>query len=131
MTLLRWLTFLLESLTKTLTVLLFWIYFFLLMLVLVLKWLCLLWKNFDHAVVSVSINFLSNSQWDTLFHCIAYHYPCAAWDGLADHLRDVPWEDIFKLGASAAASEFCECILVGVDVYIPHHKCQVKLHLSL
>ena len=30
--------------------------------------------------------------------------PCADWEGLPDHLRDVPWEDIFKLGASAAAS---------------------------
>ena len=28
-------------------------------------------------------------------------------DGLRDHIRDVPWEDIFKLSASAAASEFC------------------------
>ena len=26
---------------------------------------------------------------------------------LCDHLRDVPWEDIFKLSASAADSEFC------------------------
>ena len=25
-----------------------------------------------------------------------------------DHLRDVPWEDIFKLGASVAVSEFSE-----------------------
>ena len=24
-------------------------------------------------------------------------YSCAAWDGLHDHLKDVPWEDIFKL----------------------------------
>ena len=38
------------------------------------------------------------------FHRIVYDYPCADWDGLRDHLRDVPWEDIFKLGASAAAS---------------------------
>ena len=28
-------------------------------------------------------------------------------DGRRDHLRDAPWEDIFKLGASAAAAEFC------------------------
>ena len=48
--------------------------------------------------------------------------------GLRDHLRDVPWEDIFKLGA--AASEFCEWVQVGIDVYIPHHKYQVKLHSS-
>ena len=26
---------------------------------------------------------------------------------LRDHLRDIPWEDIFKLGASVAAGEFC------------------------
>ena len=38
------------------------------------------------------------------FHRIAYDYSRADWDGLLDHLRDVPWEDIFKLGASAAAS---------------------------
>ena len=45
-------------------------------------------------------------------------------------MRDVPWEDIFKLGASAAASEFCEWVQVGIDVYIPHRKYQVKLHSS-
>ena len=58
-------------------------------------------------VVSVFIDFPSNSQYDVLFHRIAYDYSRADWDGLRDHLRDVPWEDIFKLGASAA-SEFCE-----------------------
>ena len=45
-------------------------------------------------------------------------------------MRDVPWEDIFKLGASAAASEFCEWVQVGTDVYIPHRKYQVKPHSS-
>ena len=45
-------------------------------------------------------------------------------------MRDVPWEDIFKFGASAAASEFCEWVQVGIDVYIPHRKYQVKPHLS-
>ena len=39
MTLLRWLTFLLGSLTVTLMLLLFWIHLFLLMLVFVLPWL--------------------------------------------------------------------------------------------
>ena len=43
-------------------------------------------------------------------------------------MRDVPWEDTFKLGASAAASEFYEWVHVGIDVYIPHRKYQVKLH---
>ena len=63
--------------------------------------------NSDHVVVSVSIDFPTNSQQDAPFHCIAYDYSCADWDSLRDHLRDVPWEDIFKLSASAAASEFC------------------------
>ena len=84
--------------------------------------------NSDHVVVSVSIDFLSNSQWDSPFHRIAYYYSRADWDGLCDHLRDVPWEDIFKLGASAAAREFCEWVQVGIDVYIPHRKYQVKPH---
>ena len=86
--------------------------------------------NSDHVVVSVSIDFPSYSQWDAPFHCIAYDYSCADWDGLRDHLRDVPWEDIFKLGASAAASEFCEWVQAGIDVYIPHCKYQVKPHSS-
>ena len=45
--------------------------------------------NSDH-VVSVSIDFSSNCQWDAPFHHIAYHYSRADWDGLCDHLRDVP-----------------------------------------
>ena len=86
--------------------------------------------NSDHVVVSVPINFPSNSQWDALFHRIAYDYSRADWDGLRDHLRDVPLEDIFKLGASAAASEFCELVWVVIDVYIPHRIYQVEPHSS-
>ena len=85
--------------------------------------------NSDH-VVSVSIDFPTNSQWDAPFHRIAYDYSRADWDGLHDHLRDVPWEDILKLSASAAISEFCEWAQVAIDVYIPHRKCQVKPHSS-
>ena len=87
-------------------------------------------RNSDHVVVSVSIDFPTNSQQDAPFHHIAYDYSRADWDGLRDHLRDVPWEDIFKLGACSAASEFCEWIQVGIDVYIPHRKYQVKSHSS-
>ena len=61
---------------------------------------------------------------------MAYDYSRADWDGLCDHLRDIPLEDIFKLSASAAASEFCEWVQVGIDVYIPHCKYQVKPHSS-
>ena len=86
--------------------------------------------NSDHVVVSVSIDFPINSKQDSLFHRVAYDYSCADWDGLRDHLRDVPWKNIFKLGASTAASEFCEWVQVGIDVHIPHRKCQVKPHSS-
>ena len=65
-----------------------------------------------------------------MFDCIAYDYSLADWDGLCIHLRDVPWEDIFKFSASAAASEFFEWVQVGIDVYIPHRKYQVKPHSS-
>ena len=64
--------------------------------------------NSDHVVVSV----------------------CASFDHLCDHLRDFPWEDIFKFGASAAASDFCEWVQVGIGVYISHRKYQVKPHSS-
>ena len=64
--------------------------------------------NSDHVVVSVSIDFPSNSQRDAPFHGIAYDYSCPDWNDFRDHFRDVPWEDIFKLGASAAASKFSE-----------------------
>ena len=84
--------------------------------------------NSDHDVVPVSINVPINSKQDTPFHRMAYDYSRADWDGLRDHLRDVPWEDIFKLSASAAASEFCEWVQVGIDVYISHRKYQVKPH---
>ena len=64
--------------------------------------------NSDHVVVSVSIDFPISSKQDTPFHCVAYDYSCADWDGLCDHLRDVPWDNIFKLSASPAASKFCD-----------------------
>ena len=86
--------------------------------------------NSDHVVVSVSIDFPINSKQDAPFHRVAYDYSRADWDGLRDHLRNVPWEDIFKLSASAAASEFCERVQVRIDVYIPHRKYQVKPHSS-
>ena len=85
--------------------------------------------NSDH-VVSVSIDFPSYSQWDAPFHCIAYDYSRTDWDSFCDHLRDVPWEDIFKLSASAAACEFCDWVQIGNDVYTPNRKHQIKPHSS-
>ena len=34
--------------------------------------------------------------------------------------------EYFKLSVSATAGEFCEWLLVGIDVYISHHMYQVK-----
>ena len=85
--------------------------------------------NSDH-VVSISIEFPITSKQDALFHCLAYDHSRADWDSLCDHLRDIPWEDIFKLSASAAVCEFCELVQVGFDVDIPHRKYQVKPHSS-
>ena len=65
-------------------------------------------ESFDHVIVSVSIDFPTNSKEDASFHCIAYVYSHKDLDSLFDHLSYVSWEDIFKLGASIAASEFCE-----------------------
>ena len=86
--------------------------------------------NSDHVVASVCIDFLINSKQDALVHCIACEYSHADCDGLRDHMRDVQLEDIFKLSASAATSEFCERVQVGINVYIPHCKYQVKPHSS-
>ena len=63
--------------------------------------------NSDHVAVSVLIDFPSYSQPDAPFHSIAYDYSRDDWDGLHDYLRDVPWENIFKLSGSAAAHKFC------------------------
>ena len=54
------------------------------------------------------------------FHCIAYDYSHVDWDGLCDHVREVPWADIFKLSPSAAASvsEFWEWFQLGIDIYL-------------
>ena len=46
--------------------------------------------NSDHVVVSVSIDFPSNSQRDALFYHIAYDYSRADLDGFRDHLRNFP-----------------------------------------
>ena len=104
-TLLRWLTFLFGSLTVILTIMLFWISFFLLMLVFVLQWLSL------HCKILIMLL----SQFPLAFHhihnkmplFIALHMTILLLIGIVfDHLRDVPWEDIFKLKC------FCCCLRI-------------------
>ena len=67
-------------------------------------------KGSDQIIVSVSIDFLSNSKGDATFHRILYDYSRADWGGLCDHLRHISCEDIFKLGNSAAATNVCESV---------------------
>ena len=55
--------------------------------------------NSNHVVVLVSIDFPINSKQDAPFHGVAYDYSRADWGGLCDHLKNVPWVDIFKLSA--------------------------------
>ena len=67
------------------------------------SWQCIFSKmafpplgNSDNFIVSVSINFPSNSKWDALFHHIwllTYDYPGVGWGSL---LWDVPWEDVLN-----------------------------------
>ena len=67
--------------------------------------------NSDYVAFSVFINFSPNSKEDAPFHRTAYKQSRADWDDLRDHLRDIPWENIFKLGPSAAAvTELCEWV---------------------
>ena len=48
-------------------------------------------------------------------------------NGLCDHLRDVSWDDIFKLGTSAIVTEFCGLVIRLELMYIPaDSKYQVK-----
>ena len=72
----------------------------------------------------------SNSQRDAQFHGIAYYYSRTDWDSFDDHLRDVPWEDIYIISTPATASEFWDWFQVWIDVYIPHRKYHVKPHSS-
>ena len=76
------------------------------------------------------MTFSQTQKGKLLFHHIPYDYSSADWDGLCDHLRYDLLENIFKLGASAAANEFCKWVQVGIDVFISHCKYQVKPHSS-
>ena len=95
--LLRWLAFLLRPLTVSLAIFHCFIYFFFVMLVFVLQWLSLHWK------ILIMLLFQSTNQ-DDPFNCIAYDYSRPEWDNLCNLLRDVPWEEIFKLSVYDAAS---------------------------
>ena len=60
----------------------------------------------DHVIVSDFIDFSSNSKGNGPFHRTTYDYSRADRGGLRDHLRDVPWEGIFKISVSSSSSEY-------------------------
>ena len=123
MTLLSWLTFLLKSRTVILKVLFFgFTYIF---------WhQCLLYNSFPSiwkfwsCCCPVSIGFPNSNGMPHFI--VVYNYFHSNWDGLRDQLRDVPWENIFKIGASATTSKLCDWGQVWIDVYITYWKYQVK-----
>ena len=66
----------------------------------------------------------------TIYHCTTFGYSHAEWDNLLDYLRDVRWNNTFIFCPFAAVAEFCELFKVGIDVYIPHRKHQIKPYSS-
>ena len=75
------------------------------------------------------IDFPSNSEGGgggvlhIIAQCLMFDFSCADYDGVGDDVWDFSWEDFFKFGTSATATEFCERVQVGInDVYIPHCK---------
>ena len=130
MTLLRWLTFLLGSLTLNVTVLLSWISFFVLTIVFVLQWLSL--------------------HWETLICCLSFHWLCnklktrclislysLAILMLIGTLFIIIWE---MLPGRISLNPLVLLLLMNFvirfrlklfDLYIPHRKYQVKPHSSL
>ena len=118
MTLLRWLTFLHGSLTVILTVLLFWIYLFLLTQVFVVQWLWH-WEILIMLLSQFSLNFRQTQNGMPCW--LAQLMTISELTGI---VLVIIWE-YFKLSASAAASEFCEWVQVGIDVH-PHLKYQFQ-----
>ena len=108
MTLLRWLTFLLRSLTVALTVLLFWIYFFFLTPVFVLQWFFFHWEILIILLSQFSLA-LQQTQ-SRMPHFIAWLMTILMLIGMVFVIiiRKM-FHGIISLSASAAASsKFCE-----------------------
>ena len=83
---------------------------FLLMLLFVLQWLSLHWEIRNRLLSQFPLT--SHQTHNRMPYFIAKFMTTLVLIGTVFV--------IFKLSASAAASKFCEWILVGTDVYIPH-----------
>ena len=81
-------------------------------------------------VVSVDVKFVVKSTNEHPYYRTVYSHDKAGWDGPRDHLRDVPWLDIFKHDATYASKKITEWVEIGIDCYIPDIKFQLKPHSS-
>ena len=123
-----WTYFLLGSLTLTPTVLLYWIYLFLLVLVFVRQQFFLHWKILIMLLSQFPSTFCHTQN--RMLHCIVYDWPCADWDCFHDILE-------MLLGRKSLNSVFMlllENFVSGLKLEfmnIPHCNYQVKLHFSL
>ena len=87
--------------------------------------------NSDHVFVLVSIDFSSNSKWDALFHCIAYYTILMLIGMVFVIIWEIFHERIFFNSVLLLLLvSFFEWVQDGINVHIPHHKCQVKPHSS-
>ena len=89
-----------------------WIYLFLLAPIFVLQWLPLHWEIL--IMFSLSMDFLTNSKQDALFHCMTIL--------MLIRMAFVSMGEYHWIYASG----FCKWAQVGIDVYILHLKYQVK-----
>ena len=70
----------------------------------VLQWLSCLWEIFIMWFSQFPLTFYPAHSRMPCFISQLNDYSCADWDGLFCHLRDAPWEDIFKLSVSVPAN---------------------------
>ena len=63
----------------------------------------------------VDVKFVVKSTNEHSYLHSVYSYSTADWDGLRDHLKDVPWLDIFKHDATYAAKEITEWVDIGIQ----------------
>ena len=129
-TLLRWLTVLRGSQAVTVIVLPFWIDLFLLTLVLVLYCLSLHWEILLMLLCQFQLTFPQTQK--GMPYVISQTMTILILTGL---IFSIIWEmffleDIFEINVSTstAATGFCKWVQVGIVLYIPHHKYQVKPH---
>ena len=90
--------------------------------------------NADHVAVSVCIGF-PQTQMGILLCTTQYlfEYSNANLKSYERRFMVLTWfhEYLSNCVSSAVATEFCNCVQFGVDIFIPHYKYQFKPYLSL